>query len=380
MSRKNRPEYKEPVEAIVIEVVDPIEDTIEVGAILLVDGPLDPVPLGTDAGGRADYKPARSSAGPMPDFGTADKLQDGVNDVSQKVQDTAQDAASKAQDVAGAVSDKAQEVAGKAQDVAQGVAGKAHDVAANVAGKAQDVASTVADKAQDVSEKLSDKATSAISAAGAAVPAAKSTLGKIGSSTASGASTVGSTLWALIQRNPLQALSVIFSVIWLFRSNKAAAALPPVSISDAAGDAAEKVGSVAGQVQVAASNLGSQVQQQAQKGGGWFSRTLQETPLAIGAMALAVGAGLGLAVPESNYENQLLGKTRDGLVDSISSQAQDVAQKVATVAQTAVHEAVEKGKEEAKNQGLTPEAISGEAPKPEDPAPVPSDGQAQQQS
>ena len=411
MSRKNRPEWKEPVDAVVIEVVDPIEDTIEVGAIVLVDGPIDPVPLGTNAGGVDDYNPVRHSAGPMPDFETADKLQDGklqdgVKDVTQKVQDTAQGIAGKAQDTASAVSDKAQDVAGKAQDVVHDISGKAKDVAAAVTdkaqdvastvadkaqdaagkaqgaaaavtGKAHDVASTVADKAQDVSKKLTDTASAAKSAAGAAVPAAKDAISKAGSAGASGASTVGTAIWVVIQRSPLQALAVLFSVIWLFRSNRAAAAQPPVSISDAAGGAAEKVGTVAGQVQVAASNLSSQVQGQAQRGGDWFSRTLQESPLAIGAMALAVGAGLGLAVPESSYENQLLGKTRDDLVGKVQDQAQDVVSKVATVAQTAVHEAVEKGKEEAKNQGLTPEALAGQ---PEVPAPVPNDGQAQQQS
>ena len=301
MSRKNRPEFREPVgaavetttsvepvEMVVIEVMDPIEDTIEVGEIILVDGPLDPVSLGSNYGGAEDYTEPRSSAGPMPDFETEDKLQDGVKDVTQKVQDTAQGIAGKAQDAASAVSDKAQGVAGKAQDAVQGVVGKAQDVAQSVAStvadkahdaagkvqsvtqsvtdKAQDAASTVADKAQDVSKKLTDTASSAKSAAGAAVPAAKSTLGKIGSSTASGASTVGTSIWVLIQRNPLQALAVIFSVIWLVRNNQTAAAQPPVSLSDAAGGAAEKVGTVAGQVQVAATNLGSQVQGQAQRG------------------------------------------------------------------------------------------------------------------
>ena len=361
MSRNNRPGFNEPVEAIVVEVVDPIEDTIEVGEIILVDGPLDAVPLGEGPRDAGEYQAPRSSAGPMPDFGTADKLKDGVKDVTQKAQDTAQGIAGKAQDAAQSVADKAQDVAqgaaGKAKDAASAVADKAQDVAQSVAGKAKDAASTVADKAQDVSQKISDGATSVKASVGAAVPATTSALSKVGSAGASGVSSFGTILWTLIQRNPLQAIAVIASLTWLFRSNKAAASQPPVSVADAAGGAAEKVGTVAGQVKVAASNLGSQVQDQANRGTDWFSRTLQETPLAIGAIAVAIGAGLGLAVPESGYEHQLLGKTRDDLVGTISTQAQDVAQKVVTVAQTAVHEAVEKGKEEAKNQGLTPEAL-----------------------
>jgi len=369
MSRKNyKPEWNEPAEVVMVEVTDPIEDTIEVGEVILVDGPLDPVPLDRSPYEVQEYNPPHYSAEPMPGLGAADRVKDAATDAAQGVAQKAQDAGQKAQDVMQDVTQKAQEtakgVAGKAQDVAQGVAEKAQDVAQGVAGKAQDAAQSVAGKAQDVTQKITETASGAKAAAGgaldsakSAVPAAKGVLssaaGKIGTASATGVQSAGSALWALIQRNPLQAIFVFASLIWLFRNNKAAASQPPVSLSDAAGDAAEKVGSVAGHVQVAATNLSNQVSDQASRGAGWFTRTLQENPLAIGAMAIVFGVGLGFAVPETPYEDKLLGETRDKLAGKAQEAAQDLTQKVTTVAQSAVHEAVETAKEEAKNQGLT---------------------------
>lgn len=396
MSRKNnRPEWHGPVnsdpinneqtEVVVVEVFDPIEDTIEVGEVILADGPLDSVSLGVGAYGTERYDEPRPSAAPMYGLGAAeavtDTAKDKAQDVAQGVAQTAQDAGRKAQDVvqdvtqrtqetaqdlAGKAQDAAQSVAGKAQDVAQSIAGKAQNVAQDVAGKAQDVAQGMAGKAQDVTQKVAETASGAKAAASgaldsakSAVPIAKSVIGnavgKIGTVSVSGAQTAGSALWNLFQRNPLQAIFVIASLVWLFRNNKAAASQPAISLSDAAGDAAEKVGSVAGHVQVAATNLGSQVSEQASRGAGWFSRTLQESPLAIGAMAIVFGVGLGFIVPETSYEDKLLGATRDKLAGKAQEAAQDLTQKVTEVAQTATQEAIKSVKSEAKNQGLTSE-------------------------
>ena len=295
MSKTTKPEWHEPVQTIDMDLNDPIEDTVEVGEVTLIDGPIDPVPFGTGLGGRNTLQ---------------NKVSEKVKDVTQKTQDGVQTAVDKVQD-------------------------------------------KVQDKLQDVTGKIADSTSSAKSAVSGALDTVKSTAGNAVPATTSAlsgaAQSAGSALWTIIQRNPLQAIAVFASLIWLFRNNKEAAAAPPVNLNDAA----EKVGSVAGQVSVAASNLGTQVQQQAQHGAGWFSKTLQENPLAVGAMAVVFGAGLGLIAPESAYEHKLMGETRDKLADKAQSAAQDLGQKVQTVAQTVVHEAVETAKEEAKNQGLT---------------------------
>ena len=45
-------------------------------------------------------------------------------------------------------------------------------------------------------------------------------------------------------------------------------------------------------------------------------------------MAIVFGAGLGFAVPETPYEDNLLGETRDKLADKAQEAAQDFDQKV----------------------------------------------------
>ena len=426
MSRKNRPQFHEPVQPIGAGVDMPIEDTIEVGqvevgdivlvedmadgtvevgTVLMVDGPLEPVPLAESAGlGYAgeDYAPEMTaseasfgepdsmaalsefaalddheapgdmpaanapSAGAVTDAaaqatdaaGAAkDKASEAIGGAADKAQDAASQAAGALSDVQNKVQDKAQDMAQNVTQAAQDAAGKAQDLSATVADKAQDAAQAAADKAKAAGQKIADQADAVKTAASDAGSKSKSAVAGV-------ASSAGMSLWSIIQRNPLQAILFVSSLVWLLRSNAATASQPTASVSDVAGDAAEKAGTVAGQVQTAASNLGSQVQTQAQAGAGWFSKTLQSNPLAIGAMGIVFGAGLGFAVPETSYEHKTLGKTRDALADKAQAAAQDLTQKVTTVAQTAVHEAIDAGKEEAKHQGLV-----ASDPAPQDSAP-----------
>ena len=48
---------------------------------------------------------------------------------------------------------------------------------------------------------------------------------------------------------------------------------------------------------------------------------VREYPLAVGAAALILGASLGMAVPETQAENDMLGETRDATL----KRAQDAA-------------------------------------------------------
>ena len=54
-------------------------------------------------------------------------------------------------------------------------------------------------------------------------------------------------------------------------------------------------------------------------------------PLAIGAVALALGTAVGLAVPQT-AENEWMGEARDTLVDKAQSVSQDAIEKVQQVA------------------------------------------------
>lgn len=107
---------------------------------------------------------------------------------------------------------------------------------------------------------------------------------------------------------------------------------------------------------------------------GLFSHLLQQNPLALGFIALVLGALIGALIPETSQENDLMGATRDQFADKTQGAVEDLAHKVGVVAgaaQTAAHDALGKAqdaakdaakqafdqvKEEAKHQGLVPEA------------------------
>ncbi len=132
----------------------------------------------------------------------------------------------------------------------------------------------------------------------------------------------------------------------------------------AANSAQATASSVADQVQSKAGDLadatrdtvqqaGQQVQTQAQQVQGTFQRLMQDNPLALGAVALALGAAVGLAIPETQQEHQLMGPARDTLVDRTQTAAQDTVQKVQSVASTAKDAAQQAAQQEAQRQGLT---------------------------
>jgi hypothetical protein len=125
------------------------------------------------------------------------------------------------------------------------------------------------------------------------------------------------------------------------------------TVGNVAGTVGETVGNVASTVGETASNLVGGAQHGAQRAEDRFGRALQENPLAVGAVALAVGAAVGLALPQTQRENQLMGEARDTLVERAQEFAQETVEKVQHVATEAQQTMTETVKEEAKSQGLT---------------------------
>jgi Protein of unknown function (DUF3618) len=66
-------------------------------------------------------------------------------------------------------------------------------------------------------------------------------------------------------------------------------------------------------------------------------RTWNENPLALGALAVGVGAAIALAIPETQKEHELMGEQRDQLLGKVSSVASDALDG----AQTKVQEVAE---------------------------------------
>jgi len=136
------------------------------------------------------------------------------------------------------------------------------------------------------------------------------------------------------------------------------------TVGQAAGSAASAVGETASNLasatQETAGNIVGGAQYQAMRLEDGFQRVLRENPVAVGAVTLALGAAIGLALPQTQRENQLLGEARDTLVERAQGLAQETigkVQTVATEAQASVQDSVQAVKEtvkdESKKQGLT---------------------------
>ncbi len=131
-------------------------------------------------------------------------------------------------------------------------------------------------------------------------------------------------------------------------------------VGETAGQAQDKAGELAGRAQDQASHLsdqtrdqasrlGEQTRYQARRASVGFQRMLRENPLAVGTLAVGVGAAVGLAIPETSKEHEVMGEARDTVVDKAQEKVEETQQKVQQVAQ----EAQSVAREAAENQGLT---------------------------
>ena len=86
----------------------------------------------------------------------------------------------------------------------------------------------------------------------------------------------------------------------------------------------------------------------------------EESPIGIGAVALAMGLAIGLSVPATRKETELMGDARDKLVDRTRERIADTTDKVERVVQKAlpevknvVRDAAREVREAARDEGLS---------------------------
>ena len=136
-----------------------------------------------------------------------------------------------------------------------------------------------------------------------------------------------------------------------------------------AGQAREMASDVAGSVRRQASELGRQASElgdQARRGireartGFWDS--LEEQPLVIGAATLAAGLLVGLLLPSTPQEDELMGKTRDSLLDEVKGLGQEALESGKQIASAAADTLRQGAESQTSTTGTPPEEFRVQRP------------------
>ena len=176
------------------------------------------------------------------------------------------------------------------------------------------------------------------------------------------ASDAGGGIIETIRRNPIPTAMAAIGIGWLlinrsegrgsYRSDRSwndswrdterygYASYPSSSrdrgVTDRAGETIDQVGRKAGEVAAdVRSTVGSTVGQLPDQVGstarevGWNAeRLVQDNPLAVGAAAFAVGAAIGMALPETDVERNVLGGPAGTAIDKAQQAASDAVQQL----------------------------------------------------
>lgn len=103
--------------------------------------------------------------------------------------------------------------------------------------------------------------------------------------------------------------------------------------------------------------VGSAARHQVDRARTGFEHMLEEQPLVLGAVAVALGAVLGATLPTSRVENRLLGPTREQLQNRAGDYARQQWEKAKEVALSAGAAALA----QAEEQGMTPGSVYEQA-------------------
>jgi ElaB/YqjD/DUF883 family membrane-anchored ribosome-binding protein len=101
------------------------------------------------------------------------------------------------------------------------------------------------------------------------------------------------------------------------------------------------------------SQLAHTVADRARAGGRRVEETYDSNPMVLGAVAAAVGLAIGMTLPVSDREAELMGGKRDRLVDKARETLSDTKDKVRSAAERAMPEVRDTLKDVAREEGLT---------------------------
>lgn len=100
------------------------------------------------------------------------------------------------------------------------------------------------------------------------------------------------------------------------------------SVSDTISEAGEKAGELKERVQERAGELGEAARERAGDARGGLERMMRDNPLAVAGGAALIGLALGMLLPETERERDMMGSKRDEIVDRV----QDTAGRIKDVA------------------------------------------------
>lgn len=140
------------------------------------------------------------------------------------------------------------------------------------------------------------------------------------------------------------------------------------SVAGAAGSVADSISSTAGNVTQRATELGHDLRDHASRAGGSAQQglgwMLQEQPLVLGAIGVALGAAVGALLPGTRTEDRLMGETSDSLTRQVKTVAQESYERVQEVAgeqldhaKSAVAETYNTTKDRLDQAGISPGKI-----------------------
>jgi hypothetical protein len=211
------------------------------------------------------------------------------------------------------------------------------DEKGGIASTVQQAGEKIGDTAGDVADKVGDVAGRAGDAIGSAAGQVKETVGDVAGGVAHTAGNVaggtGDVLGKVLRtigQNPIPAALAGASIGWLWMQSNSEGRQRMHQVGHKVGDVAGSAGEAVGD---AAGNVAEGVKHGAEAAQTNFQRLLLGNPLAAGALAVGVGAALGLAVPETEQEHQILGQTKDKLVDTAQMVANTALDKVEEVSQ-----------------------------------------------
>ena len=109
--------------------------------------------------------------------------------------------------------------------------------------------------------------------------------------------------------------------------------------------AQERVGEAVHGGRERVSGWGQEAKQRARRAEHRVEESLRENPVAAGAMALAIGVAAGLMIPETDREREVMGRTRDRVLDkagdAVRSRAEELHEKARDAAGETARKAVD---------------------------------------